>query len=74
MTSTSLPSSTARRRATQERECRRRRREMRRPENGYEVLERIKEELSDLIRLERDAGPLEGRDLTMVLAPGRKTA
>jgi translation initiation factor IF-3 len=51
-----------------------RRREMRRPENGYEVLERIKEELSDLIRLERDAGPLEGRDLTMVLAPGRKTA
>ena len=50
-----------------------RRREMRRPENGYEVLERIKEELSDLIRLERDAGPLEGRDLTMVLAPGRKT-
>jgi len=51
-----------------------RRREMRRPENGYEVLERIKEELAEIIRLERDAGPLEGRDLTMVLAPGRKSA
>lgn len=51
-----------------------RRREMRRPENGYEVLERIKQELADLIRLERDAGALEGRDLTMVLAPQRKSA
>jgi translation initiation factor IF-3 len=49
-----------------------RRREMRRPENGYEVLERVKLELADLIRLERDAGALEGRDLTMVLAPSRK--
>jgi len=47
---------------------------MRRPENGYEVLDRIKDELVDLVRLERDAGALEGRDLTMVLAPSKKSA
>jgi translation initiation factor IF-3 len=51
-----------------------RRREMRRPENGYEVMERVKQELSDLVRLERDVGAIEGRDLTMVLAPHRKSA
>ncbi|HPS79462.1 MAG TPA: translation initiation factor IF-3 [Thermoanaerobaculaceae bacterium] len=51
-----------------------RRREMRRPENGYEVMERIKVELADMVRLERDVGALEGRDLTMVLAPHRKSA
>ena len=51
-----------------------RRREMRRPENGYEVMERVKQELADLVRLERDVGALEGRDLTMVLAPHRKSA
>lgn len=49
-----------------------RRREMRRPENGYEVLERVKRELADLVRVEREPGALEGRDLTMVLAPQRK--
>ena len=37
-----------------------RRREMRSQENGYEVLERIKEELSNLIRLERDAQAFRG--------------
>jgi len=52
-----------------------RRREMRRPENGYEVLERVKEELADLVRIDREAGTLDGaRDLTMVIAPGRKAA
>ncbi|NTU51587.1 MAG: translation initiation factor IF-3 [Candidatus Aminicenantes bacterium] len=45
-----------------------RRREMRRPENGYEVLERVKEELADLVRIDREAGTLDGaRDLTMVI-------
>jgi translation initiation factor IF-3 len=51
-----------------------RRREMRRPENGYEVLQRIKVELAELVKVDRDAGDLEGRDLTMVLAPGRRLA
>ncbi len=49
-----------------------RRREMRRPENGYEVLDRIRQELGDLIRVDKEPGALEGRDLTMVLSPGRK--
>ena len=51
-----------------------RRREMRRPENGYEVIQRIKQELVDLVRVDRDAGDLEGRDLTMVLAPARRSS
>jgi translation initiation factor IF-3 len=51
-----------------------RRREMRRPENGYEVLDRIKIELAENVRVDREPGPLEGRDLTMVLAPGRKAS
>ncbi len=50
-----------------------RRREMRRPENGYDVLERVRGELADLIRVDRAPGNLEGRDLTMVLAPRRKS-
>jgi translation initiation factor IF-3 len=49
-----------------------RRREMRRPENGYEVLQRVKAELVELVRVDRDAGALEGRDLTMVLSPARR--
>lgn len=52
-----------------------RRREMRRPENGYEVLDRVRRELGELIRIEREAGMLEGaRDLTIILAPGKKAA
>lgn len=49
-----------------------RRREMRRPENGYEVLDRIRRELADLVRVDREASALEGRDLSMVLVPLRK--
>jgi translation initiation factor IF-3 len=49
-----------------------RRREMRRPENGFEVLDRIKIELADVCKVEREPGQLDGRDLTMVLAPTRK--
>ncbi len=45
-----------------------RRREMRRPENGYEVLARACEELGDVAAVERPAPPtLEGRDLSMVV-------
>jgi translation initiation factor IF-3 len=51
-----------------------RRREMRRPENGYEILQRVKAELAELVRVDRDAGDLEGRDLTMVLSPARRQA
>jgi translation initiation factor IF-3 len=51
-----------------------RRREMRRPENGFEVLDRIKLELADVCKVEREPGQLDGRDLTMVLAPTRKAS
>lgn len=45
-----------------------RRREMRRPENGYEVLARVQEELADIATVEQMPPPtLEGRDLSMVL-------
>jgi len=51
-----------------------RRREMRRPENGYEVIQRIKAELADIVRVDRDAGSIEARDLTMVLSPARRSS
>jgi len=45
-------------------------REMRRPENGYEILRRVREELKDVAKMEREpTRELEGRDLTMVLRP-----
>lgn len=45
-----------------------RRREMRRPENGYEVLARVAEELAEVAEVEQAPPPrLEGRDLSMVL-------
>jgi translation initiation factor IF-3 len=48
-------------------------REMRRPENGYEILRRVRDDLADVAKVERDATPeLEGRDLTMVLRPQKK--
>ncbi len=47
-----------------------RRREMRRPENGYEILRKVREELADIAKVDREPTPeLEGRDLTMVLRP-----
>lgn len=50
-----------------------RRREMRRPENGYEILRRVAEELADIAKVDREPTPeLEGRDLTMVLIPHKK--
>jgi translation initiation factor IF-3 len=48
-------------------------REMRRPENGYEILRRVRDDLTDVAKVERDPTPeLEGRDLTMVLRPQKK--
>ncbi len=48
-------------------------REMRRPENGYEILRRVREALADVAKVEREPPPeLESRDLTMVLSPRRK--
>ncbi len=47
-----------------------RRREMRRPENGYEVLARVIEELEGTAEVEqKPPDRLESRDLTMVLKP-----
>jgi len=47
-----------------------RRREMRRPENGYEILKKVREELADIAKVDREPTPeLEGRDLTMVFSP-----
>jgi len=47
-----------------------RRREMRRPENGYEILRKVRDELADIAKVDREPTPeLEGRDLTMVLRP-----
>ena len=48
-------------------------REMRRPENGYELLRRVREALSDEAKVDREPSrELEGRDLTMVLRPQKK--
>ena len=48
-------------------------RELRRPENGYEILRRVREELADVARVEREpSAELEGRDLTMVMRPQKK--
>lgn len=47
-----------------------RRRELRRPENGYELLERASEALSDVASITQPPPPiLEGRDLSMVVKP-----
>ena len=48
-------------------------REMRRPENGYELLRRVREDLQDVAKMDREPSKeLEGRDLTMVLRPLKK--
>jgi translation initiation factor IF-3 len=46
-----------------------RRREMRRPENGFVLLKRIAEDLQDIAKVDRMPTELEGRDLTMVIRP-----
>jgi len=47
-------------------------REMRRPENGFELLRRVAEDLKDIAKLEKMPDRLEGRDLTMVMRPLKK--
>jgi translation initiation factor IF-3 len=50
-------------------------REMRRPENGYVLLAKVREELADVARVDREPSrELEGRDLTMVMRPLRRSA
>jgi translation initiation factor IF-3 len=44
-------------------------REMRRPENGFELLRRIAEDLADIAKVDNMPTKLESRDLTMVLRP-----
>lgn len=45
-------------------------REMRRPENGYEILRRATEELAEVAQIENPPPKaLSGRDLSMVLRP-----
>ena len=46
-----------------------RRRDLRRPENGVKVLDRVSKELHDVGKVESRPGKIENRDLTMVLVP-----
>jgi translation initiation factor IF-3 len=46
-----------------------RRRDLRRPENGVKVLDRVAQELSNVGKVESRPGKIENRDLTMVLVP-----
>ena len=47
-------------------------REMRRPENGFDLLRRVAEDLEDVAKVDRMPDRLEGRDLTMVMRPLKK--
>jgi translation initiation factor IF-3 len=47
-------------------------REMRRPENGFDLLKRVVEDLADAAKVETFPRELQGRDLTMVLRPLKK--
>ena len=47
-------------------------RDIRRPENGYKVLERVAESVSEVGFTETKPGNIENRNLTMVLAPLKK--
>lgn len=51
-----------------------RRRDMRRPENGIRVLERVAEELADVGKAERVPTEIISRDLTMTIFPLRTPA
>ncbi|MFQ5671188.1 MAG: translation initiation factor IF-3 [Acidobacteriota bacterium] len=46
-----------------------RRRDLRRPENGIRVLDRVAKMLADVARVESRPSKIENRDLTMVLLP-----
>lgn len=47
-------------------------REMRRPENGFDLLRRVAEDLEDIAKVDQMPSKLEGRDLTMVVRPVKK--
>ena len=47
-------------------------REMRRPENGFDLLRRVAEDLADVAKVDYMPNRLEGRDLTMVIRPAKK--
>jgi translation initiation factor IF-3 len=47
-------------------------REMRRPENGFDLLRRVAEDLEDIAKVDQMPTKLEGRDLTMVVRPVKK--
>ncbi len=47
-------------------------REMRRPENGFDLLRRVAEDLADIAKVDQMPNRLEGRDLTMVVRPVKK--
>ena len=47
-------------------------RELSHPELGREVLDRVSEQLKELVSIERDA-KLEGKNMTMILAPKAQT-
>ncbi len=47
-------------------------RELSHPELGREVLDRVSEQLKELVAIERDA-KLEGKNMTMILAPKAQT-
>jgi len=47
-------------------------REMRRPENGFDLLRRVAEDLEDIAKVDQMPNKLEGRDLTMVVRPVKK--
>lgn len=49
-------------------------RDIRRPENGYKVLERVAEKVTEVGLVETKPGNIENRNLTMVLAPLKKDA
>ena len=44
-------------------------RDLRRPENGRKILDRVAKELKDIAQVTDRAGRIIGRDLTMVLSP-----
>ena len=44
-------------------------RDLRRPENGRKILDRVAKELKDVAQVTDRAGRIIGRDLTMVLSP-----
>jgi translation initiation factor IF-3 len=47
-------------------------REMRRPENGFDLLQRVADDLADVAKVDQMPTRLEGRDLTMVVRPAKK--